>query len=85
LAQLRRLGTADNGSKITNQTDKLKFVKEQFQRVFKANAGDFYDLNPTFAKSFKLPNGSLVANKDQFIDLTRTGNFWEQLNFVKIE
>jgi hypothetical protein len=64
--------------------DGLKFVQQKFQTVFKNNASEFYDLNPTFAKSFKLSDGvTFVSNKTDFIQLTNTTDFWKQLDFIK--
>jgi hypothetical protein len=61
------------------------FVKSEFQKVFKENASNIYDLNEEFAKSFKLPNGKKVGSKTEFIQLTETDIFAEQLTFIKVE
>lgn len=76
-----------NKTKLLNDgvTDPGKFVKEQFQRVFKKNSADIYDANEVFAKQFKLPNGNYVRNKNEFLQLVETEDFWKQLNFIKVE
>lgn len=76
-----------NKTKLLNDgvTDPAKFVKQQFQRVFKKNSGDIYDANELFAKQFKLPNGNYVRNKNEFLQLVDTEDFWKQLNFIKVE
>lgn len=76
-----------NKTKLMNDgvADPSKFVKEQFQRVFKKDASAIYDTNETFAKKFKLPNGSFVKTKNEFIQLVSIDDFWKQINFIRVE
>ena len=74
-----------NIMKLADVDNPTKFVKEQFQKVFKKNVNEIYDVNENFAKKFKLPNGSFVKTKEEFVQLVSTDDFWKQLNFIKVE
>ena len=66
--------------------DPSKFVREQFQGVFKKNAKELFEQNPNFFKQFKGIDGKTIESLPAFEKLVQNESFVKQLsNFIKIE
>lgn len=62
------------------------FVRGKFQKVFRENAEELFEQNPSFFKQFKRSNNENVGNFKYFEELINDDAFLNQLsNFIKIE
>jgi hypothetical protein len=75
----------DKNKLLKEVADPERFVKEQFQKVFKNHVENIWKINTDFAKKFKLPNGNTVDRLEEFRALTKHEDFWKQLDFIKVE
>jgi hypothetical protein len=66
--------------------DPGKFVKGEFQKVFKDNAKELFEQNPSFFKQFKGIDGKTIENLPAFEKLVKDESFVKQLsNIIKVE
>jgi hypothetical protein len=66
--------------------DPDKFVKGEFQKVFKENAEELFNQNPDLFKQLNKVGGGKIENVSQFRQLIDDNSFIDQLStFIKIE
>jgi hypothetical protein len=66
--------------------DPDKFVKGEFQKVFKENAKELFEQNQSFFRQFKGIDGKTIDNLPAFEKLVKDESFVKQLsNFIKVE
>jgi hypothetical protein len=66
------------------KTADLDLVKKEFQKVFMNNATDIWNANQNLMKKFKIGN-NFVEDIDDFKDLVKRTDFWNQLEFISFE
>ena len=71
---------------LKSVADPDKFVKGEFQKVFRENAEELFNQNPTFFKQMNKVGGGKIETVSQFRQLINDNSFIDQLStFIKIQ